>query len=55
MSFLNLVYKISGDDLLSQPRTGQVPSALMSLTSEFGMVSGVTSLLKSPENLYTKL
>ena len=37
------LYKESGNDLLSRDPAVQVPSAHMSLTSEFGMGSGVTS------------
>ena len=33
----------SGDDLLSRAASRQVPSALQSLTSVFGMGTGVTS------------
>ncbi len=32
--------KVSGDDLLSHPVAGAVPSALRGLTAEFGMGSG---------------
>jgi hypothetical protein len=39
----------SGDVLLSHTVSRAVPSALWSLTSEFGMGSGVTSTLWSPE------
>ena len=40
---------ISGDVLLSQAVTHQVSSALKSLTSVFGMGTGVSSLLLSPD------
>jgi hypothetical protein len=40
-----------GNDLLSQAVTHQVPSALTSLTSGFGMGPGVPSSLKSPKRL----
>ena len=39
----------SGDDLLSQGVSPQVPSALAGLTSVFGMGTGVTLPLWSPE------
>lgn len=42
-------FEDSGDVLLSQTVSHQVPSALRSLTSEFGMRSGGTSSLWSPE------
>ena len=42
---------ISGDVLLSQAVTHQVSSALKSLTSVFGMGTGVSSLLLSPDNI----
>ena len=42
----------SGDDLLFQGVTTQVPSALKSLTSVFEMGTGVASSLASPETLY---
>ena len=38
----------SGDDLLSQAASHQVSSALQSLTSVFGMGTGVTSVSLSP-------
>src|SRR5579859_6678027 len=41
----------SGDDLLSQGATPQVPSALAGLTSVFGMGTGVTPPLWPPETL----
>ena len=43
--------KKAGNDLLSQFLAEQVPSALGSLTSEFGMGSGVASPVWSPANL----
>jgi hypothetical protein len=39
-----------GDDLLSQGVAPQVPSALTSLTTGFGMLPGVPSSLKSPRD-----
>ena len=44
-----------GGDLLSHRVSPAVPSALVSLTSEFGMGSGVTSLLWPPRNLISFL
>ena len=41
--------KITGDDLLSQAAAHQVSSALRSLTSVFGMGTGVASSLLSPD------
>ena len=41
----------AGNDLLSQRVAPQVPSALKSLTSVFGMGTGVTSSLISPARL----
>ena len=41
-----------GDFLLSQVVTNQVPSALRGLTSVFGMGTGVTLLLSSPDENY---
>ena len=51
----NRVYlsKNPGDDLLSQGLSSQVPSALKSLTSVFGMGTGVASSPSSPGNLLT--
>ena len=51
----NRVYlsKNPGDDLLSQGLASQVPSALKSLTSVFGMGTGVASSPSSPGNLLT--
>ena len=46
-----LLHDYSGDVLLSQGGTPQVPSALASLTSVFGMGTGVTSPLWPPENV----
>ena len=43
--------KKPGDDLLSRDPAVQVPSALESLTSVFGMGTGVASLLLSPDIL----
>jgi hypothetical protein len=40
----------SGDDLLSHVVANAVPSALEGLTSVFGMGTGVTPPLQSPEN-----
>ena len=42
-------FKYPGDDLLSHPVTRAVPSALRGLTSVFGMGTGVTPSLESPE------
>ena len=42
-------YSNSGNDLLSRTVTRAVPSALEGLTAEFGMGSGVTPPLWSPE------
>ena len=42
-------FKYPGDDLLSHPVTQAVPSALRGLTSVFGMGTGVTPSLESPE------
>ena len=41
----------SGDDLLSQGFSAQVPSALAGLTSVFGMGTGVTPPLWPPETM----
>ena len=41
-----------GDFLLSQGVTTQVPSALRGLTSVFGMETGVSLLLSSPDENY---
>ena len=43
--------KKAGDGLLSHTGTRAVPSTQKSLTSEFGMGSGVASLLLSPARL----
>ena len=40
---------LTGDDLLSQGVSPQVPSALEGLTSWFGMEQGVSLPLESPE------
>jgi hypothetical protein len=45
----------SGDVLLSQGHSSQVPSALTGLTSVFGMGTGVTLSLWSPKTLSLKL
>ena len=45
--------RIPGDVLLSHIVSHAVPSALKSLTSVFGMGTGVTSLLSSPEKWIT--
>ena len=52
ISYLN--EKSLGNDLLSQGATPQVPSALASLTTGFGMLPGVPSPLKSPRDNFTK-
>ena len=44
--------KNSGDVLLSHPASQAVPSALKSLTSVFGMGTGVTSSLSPPKKRY---
>ena len=44
-----LVIKQTGNVLLSQAVARQVSSALWSLTSVFGMGTGVTSMLLSPD------
>jgi hypothetical protein len=46
----SLIFK-SGDDLLSHIVANAVPSALEGLTSVFGMGTGVTPPLESPEIL----
>ena len=43
---------LTGDDLLSQGASPQVPSALEGLTSWFGMEQGVSPPLLSPEEPY---
>jgi hypothetical protein len=43
-----------GNDLLSQEVALQVPSALMCLTTGFGMGPGVPTSLKSPRDNFTK-
>ena len=43
--------KKAGNDLLSHTVTHAVPSTRKSLTTEFGMGSGVASLLLSPARL----
>ena len=43
-----LAFFNSGDDLLSQAASHQVSSALQSLTTVFGMGTGVTSASLSP-------
>ena len=45
-----MFFVYSGDDIFSQAVARQVPSALRSLTTVFGMGTGVTSSLKSPKN-----
>ena len=55
-SFAHLLKeKPLGNDLLSQEVALQVPSALTSLTSGFGMGPGVPSPLKSPRDVFTTL
>ena len=46
-------FKKSGDVLLSQGASPQVPSALTGLTSVFGMGTGVTLSLWSPKMMLT--
>ena len=43
--------KYPGNDLLSQGVSTQVPSVLEGLTAVFGMGTGVSPPLSSPENL----
>ena len=43
---------LTGNDLLSQGASSQVPSALEGLTSWFGMEQGVSPPLESPEEPY---
>ena len=45
------VKNYSGDDLLSQERELQVPSALEGLTAVFGMGTGVPPPVSPPETL----
>ena len=45
----------SGDDLLSRAASRQVSSALQSLTSVFGMGTGVTSASLSPDKSFYTL
>ncbi len=49
------LHEYSGDVLLSQGATPQVPSALAGLTSVFGMGTGVTPPLWPPETVLTVL
>ena len=49
---IDLNEKSPGNDLLSQGATPQVPSALASLTSGFGMLPGVSSSLLSPRDKF---
>ena len=51
-STVELPKNITGDFLLSQDVTVQVPSALRGLTSVFGMETGVSLLLSSPDENY---
>ena len=46
--------KSLGNDLLSQGAAPQVPSALATLTSGFGMLPGVPSPLQSPRDDFLK-
>ena len=46
------VKRFSGNVLLSHTAARAVPSAQQSLTSVFGMGTGVTSALSSPESCY---
>jgi hypothetical protein len=48
--YLGLPLIKSGDDLLSHAVANAVPSALKGLTSVFGMGTGVSPPLQSPEN-----
>ncbi len=45
-------YKFPGDHLLSHTAARAVPSALKSLTSVFGMETGVASSLSTPGKLF---
>ena len=47
--WVSLKIKKPGDDLLSHPGAGAVPSALVGLTALFGMGRGVSPLLESPD------
>lgn len=49
---ITLNEKSLGNDLLSQGATPQVPSALATLTSGFGMLPGVPSPLQSPRDIF---
>ena len=49
---LRLFFVESGNVLLSQVVSNQVPSALKGLTSVFGMGTGGSSLLSSPDLLF---
>ena len=52
MGDIGLNEKSLGHDLLSQGAAPQVPLALMSLTSGFGMLPGVPSSLQSPRDIF---
>ena len=45
------LFIIPGNDLLSRTVTSTVPSALRGLTAVFGMGTGVSPSVESPENL----
>ena len=47
--------KNSGGVLLSHPASQAVPSALKSLTSVFGMVTGVASSLLPPKTVFAQI
>ena len=50
----NNIKYMPGNVLLSQGRDPQLPSALKSLTSVFGMGTGVTSSPSLPDNIFLK-
>jgi hypothetical protein len=51
----DIILKQLGDVLLSQGENPQLPSALRSLTSVFGMGTGVTFSLSSPNYFILKV
>ena len=54
-NWANGEYLNSGDNLFSQQGNPQISSAHWSLTSVFGMGTGIASMLLSPEKLGTSL
>jgi hypothetical protein len=53
-ALFNVIYNCNpGNALLSHTVTHAVPSAMKSLTSVFGMGTGVSSSLKSPGNFFS--